>query len=103
MLEFALPHLQRMFPDLKRDWVMAAHVYRSDYTQPIVKPGYSRTIPDTRTPVEGLYLSTMAQIYPEDRGTNYAVREGFAMGGMIAHDIAGHTPEGSKATVAETV
>ena len=28
------------------------------------------------TPVANLLLATMAQIYPEDRGTNYAVRQG---------------------------
>jgi hypothetical protein len=28
------------------------------------------------TPIENLYLAGMSQIYPEDRGQNYAVRMG---------------------------
>ncbi len=89
MVDFALPHLQRMFPAFRRDWILDAHVFRSEFTQPIVKPGYSRLIPDAQTPVAGLWQCSMAQIYPEDRGTNYAVREGFRIGERIAASQAG--------------
>jgi hypothetical protein len=50
---------------------------------------YSRQIPDHETPIEGLHLATMAQIYPEDRGTNYAIREGRKIGKRLASDLAG--------------
>jgi protoporphyrinogen oxidase len=75
-LDFALPHLQRMFPDFRRDWVTAYHVWRARFSQPIVEPNYSRIIPEEDTPLANVFIATMAQIYPEDRGTNYAVREG---------------------------
>ena len=26
-------------------------------------------------PIQGMHICSMAQIYPEDRGTNYAIRE----------------------------
>ena len=51
-------------------------MWREPYAQPIVEKHYSELIPDVETPIEGVFLSTMAQVYPEDRGTNYAVREG---------------------------
>ena len=73
---FTLAHLRRMFPDLTDDRVLAAHVWRARYAQPVVERGYRRLIPATRTPVTNLFLATMAQIYPEDRGTNYAIRQG---------------------------
>jgi len=88
MLDFAMPHLQRMFPKFQRNWVIAAHLFKSDYTQPIVKPDYSKLIPDVKTPIEGFWLSSMAQIYPEDRGTNYAVREGRVVGDEISKTLA---------------
>lgn len=88
MLDFAMPHLQRMFPDLSRDWIDEAHVFRSAFTQPIVKPNYSKLIPDEKTPVDGLWLASMSQIYPEDRGTNYAVREGRLVAQRIAEQLA---------------
>ena len=38
--------------------------------------GYRQRIPPLRTPIEGLVLANTTQVYPEDRGTNYAVRLG---------------------------
>jgi protoporphyrinogen oxidase len=73
---FALPNLQRMFPAFSKDWIRAIHVWRARYAQPIVVRGYSRMIPDHRTSVPGAYIASMAQVYPEDRGTNYAIRDG---------------------------
>jgi protoporphyrinogen oxidase len=81
---FCLRHLQRMFPALTTDWILAAHVWRARYAQPIVIRRYGGLIPAMETPLPGLYLSSMAQVYPEDRGTNYAIREGRAAGRRIA-------------------
>lgn len=79
VLEFALPHLQRIFPKFSRDGIIDYRVWRAEYSQPIVVKHYSRLIPPYETPLSGLWLATMAQIYPEDRGTNYAVRDGRAV------------------------
>jgi hypothetical protein len=38
--------------------------------------GYRAKIPAVKTPVRGLVLANTTQIFPEDRGTNYAVRLG---------------------------
>ncbi len=38
--------------------------------------GYRERIPPLDTAVPGLVLANTTQIYPEDRGTNYAVRLG---------------------------
>jgi len=78
VLAFALPHLQRMFPALQADWILRHHVWRADWAQPVVTRQYSALIPP-QTPAPGLHLCSMAQIYPEDRGTNYAVRAGRAL------------------------
>lgn len=83
-LEFCIPPLQRMFPAFDRSWIQAFHVWRARYSQPIIVEGYSALIPDVETPIAGLYLSTMAQVYPEDRGTNYAIREGRDVGRRVA-------------------
>ena len=73
---YAVQHLRRMFPALTEGSVQAAHVWRARYAQPLVERGYQRLIPDLQTPLKNLYLASMAQIYPQDRGTNYAVRQG---------------------------
>ena len=78
VLDFALPHLQRMFPALHAEWILRHHVWRANWAQPVVTRQYSALIPP-QTPAPGLHLCSMAQIYPEDRGTNYAVRAGRAL------------------------
>ena len=83
-LEFALGHLQRMFPDFKREWIHEFRVWRADYAQPITERGYSDYVPGRATPFGNATISTMAQIYPEDRGTNYAIREGRSVAAEIA-------------------
>ena len=82
-LDFALPHLQRMFPEFRRDWIHRHHVWTARWAQPVVERGYSRLIPETDGPRPGLHLCSMAQIYPEDRGTNHAIREGRALARRI--------------------
>lgn len=76
IMRFTEPHLKKMFPSFERSWVTAFHVWRERYSQPLVTKHYSKLIPPHRLSIEGLWLSTMAQIYPEDRGTNYAVAAG---------------------------
>jgi protoporphyrinogen oxidase len=87
VVRFCLGHLQRMFPALTQDWVLGAHVWRARYAQPIVLRHYGSLIPDVSTPLPGLYLGSMAQVYPEDRGTNYAVRDGRAAGARMAEAL----------------
>lgn len=79
VVNFTLEHLTRMFPDLTREWVVDAHVWRARHSQPIVEKKYSQLIPSNESPIAGFYISSMAQIYPEDRGTNYAIQQGQAI------------------------
>ena len=81
--EYSLPYIRKIFPEFDRDWVIGYETWKAEYSQPIIVKNYSKMIPPTKTPIENLYLSTMAQIYPEDRGTNYAVRHGK----MVANQI----------------
>jgi hypothetical protein len=73
-----------MFPDFDRAWVTGSRLWRADYSQPIIERNYSELIPDVKAPINNVFISTMAQVYPEDRGTNYAVRNGVAAAELIA-------------------
>jgi hypothetical protein len=65
--------------------VLRSWLHREPAAQPIVTVGYKQRIPPLATPVRGLFLANTTQIYPEDRGTNYAVR----LGGEAAAAILG--------------
>jgi protoporphyrinogen oxidase len=70
------PGLRRINPGFERSWVKARWLHREPAAQPIVTVGYGERIPPLQTGVPGLVLANTTQIYPEDRGTNYAVRLG---------------------------
>jgi protoporphyrinogen oxidase len=84
VVAYSLKHLREMFPDLRDEWVLGSNVWRARYSQPIVERGYSALLEAIGLPFDNLHLASMAQIYPEDRGTNYAVREGRAAAIRIA-------------------
>jgi protoporphyrinogen oxidase len=68
--------LRAVNPAFSPDWVRHAWRFAEPAAQPIVTVGYADRIPPLRTPAPGLVLANTTQVYPEDRGTNYAVRLG---------------------------
>jgi protoporphyrinogen oxidase len=92
MLEYCIPFIQRIFPEFNRSWIIGHHVWKAQYSQPVITKHYSANIPPLKTPVDGLWLSTMAQIYPEDRGTNYAVRYGRRVAKQILEQFSQKLP-----------
>jgi len=85
LAEFS-PHLAKFNPAFQPDWVTGAWVHRAKYAQPVPPVGYLDLIPDIRTPLPGLYFASMSQVYPWDRGTNYAVEIGRKVATMILAD-----------------
>jgi protoporphyrinogen oxidase len=73
LLNEYLPHLQKMFRGFSRDWVKQLWAWRERFTQPLIGLHYSQLKPSFKTPIENLWLSCMAQVYPQDRGMNYAI------------------------------
>lgn len=82
------PHLSRFNPDFRPDWVTGVWTHKAKYAQPVPPVGYAEMIPELRTPLSGLYFASMSQVYPWDRGTNYAVEIGRDVAKMIAEDVA---------------
>jgi protoporphyrinogen oxidase len=76
VLDRYTPGLRRVNPAFDRSWVKRTWLHREPAAQPIVTVGYHERIPPLRTPAAGLVLANTTQVYPEDRGTNYAVRLG---------------------------
>lgn len=87
LFDLYLPHLKRINPAFDADWIEQKIVLRAKAGQPVITCDYSQRIPDHRTPIEGLYLANTLQIYPEDRGTNYSVRLGQTISGIVEEDI----------------
>lgn len=89
------PALKRINPAFSSDWVKQRWLFKAPYAQPIIRTEYSAHKPDHRTPIDGLYLETMTQIYPEDRGQNYSIKMGEDVAAMLVEDHTRHTAASS--------
>lgn len=76
LLERFLPALHKVNLHFERSWVRAHWLHREAYAQPIVPVNHGRAIPPLATPLPGLFWASMSQVYPWDRGTNFAVELG---------------------------
>ena len=76
LAEEFLPHLKKINPAFNRDWVNKIWVSKTSYAQPIPLLNHSANIPPIETPIPNLYFASMSQVYPWDRGTNFAVEIG---------------------------
>jgi protoporphyrinogen oxidase len=87
VLDRFLPHLARINPKFDRSWVLAAHVFKAPFAQPIVRVGYRDNLPPHRTPLANLWLANMGHVYPHDRGQNYSALLGEAVADRILAEL----------------
>ena len=83
LLNAYLPGLQKLFPHFEETWVEDVWAWGERYTQPVIVRHYSQLRPPFRTPIDNLWLCCMAQVYPQDRGMNYAL----VYGRKVANEI----------------
>ena len=76
LLEKFSSAFKKINPEFTLDWVKKVWVNKTNYAQPVPLVNHSRNIPAIQTPIDGLYFASMSQVYPWDRGTNFAVEIG---------------------------
>lgn len=91
--------LKKIFPEFDPSLVVDDGLFRLRNTQHIVDIGFEeeKLVPH-QTPCPGVLMCNFRQIYPMDRGTNYAVRDGDRMARMLLEDLAARkAPAGAAA------
>jgi protoporphyrinogen oxidase len=86
-VKYYLPYLRKVNPEFGESWIEKSFFFRALYAQPVVDCNYATSLPGFQTPVKNLYLATMAQVYPWDRGTNYAVKLGEDIAEIVLQKI----------------
>ncbi|MBD3362239.1 FAD-dependent oxidoreductase [Candidatus Dojkabacteria bacterium] len=79
--------LKKIFPQFDETQIHESKIYRFKFAQHIVNNSYKSKIPKYITPLDNVYLANFSQIYPEDRGMNFAVREGENIANIVAIDM----------------
>jgi protoporphyrinogen oxidase len=75
----AFGFLQHLNPALTDGDVIAAHIGRLRYAQPVCPPGFATKLPAVETSIRGLQIADTCFYYPEDRGISESVRFGKMM------------------------
>ena len=68
-----LDAFDKINPEFSKSWIKQHWLFKTPFAQPIPGIDHSQRIPEIETPINGLFLASMSQIYPWDRGTNFAV------------------------------
>lgn len=68
-----MKHLKKINKNFNPSWLKKYYVFKESYTQPLFRINDYKYIPEFITPLKNVYLVNMFQIYPWDRGINYAV------------------------------
>ncbi len=85
MLKRFTPFLKKLNPDFDKN-IIGAKLFKAPFAQPIIPINYSKIIPPMITPIKDVYLANIEQVYPWDRGTNYAVELGQKVSELILND-----------------
>ena len=81
-----LEGIKALNPKFDPSWVKDKWFFKDPGGQPVITTYYSRSIPEMRTGIQGLYLSNTTQVYPEDRGQNYSLLLGERAAEMMDAD-----------------
>ena len=87
LLELFLPYLKKINPGFEKSWVRNMWTFKAPYAQPVFPINYSGKVPGLKTKQEGLYVANMSMVYPNDRGTNYAVKMGNDVADLVLREL----------------
>ncbi len=80
-------YLKKTYPDFDVKQISEKKLFKFSHAQHVVTVDYEDKIPPYELALPNLYQANFAQIYPEDRGTNYAVREGKKIAQMVTENL----------------
>ncbi|MDD2694719.1 MAG: NAD(P)/FAD-dependent oxidoreductase [Anaerolineales bacterium] len=86
-----LPAIAHLNPAFSPEWINRTWLFRTSYAQPVPLLDHSCNIPPIQTPLDGLYFASMSQVYPWDRGTNFAVEIGRRAAGLMLQSHSANT------------
>lgn len=72
LAEYYLSFLRKIWPGIDKE-VVGYEISRTKFAQPVITAPWQQLSHTTNLP--NLYSTSMAHIFPEDRGVNYAIRE----------------------------
>lgn len=80
-------YLKKIYPEFDRKKIIKKFLFRFKNAQHVVTTNFQLPITNYELNKVKVYSANFAQIFPEDRGTNYAVREGIKVANLVMEDL----------------
>lgn len=87
ILDEYFSYLKMIRPDLKDSDLIAFKVFRDPYAQPIPEKGFSKMLPDMRTPISNLLIADSSFYFPEDRTIDQSIMVGKKLARLVKSKI----------------
>jgi len=78
-----LVYLKKIFPAFDESLIEKKRIFRFNWAQHVADTDYEKKIPDYKSGIEEVYFANFCQIFPQDRGMNYAIAEGEKVAKMV--------------------
>lgn len=72
--ELMLPALEKIFPAFHKHLIKKMYVFKTNTAAVVCDINFSKKVPECKTPIKNMFLSTMAHIYPDERSCNNSIR-----------------------------
>lgn len=86
LLKIYDPFLKKINPEYK-NILIDYEIFQAPFAQPLIPVNYSKILPALQTPLPNIILANIDQVYPWDRGTNYAVELGEKAAALVLSPI----------------
>lgn len=81
ILKLVCPHLEKIANH--KIIIKNSFLFKAPFAQPIFDKDFEKNMPTFKTPDKNFFIANLDMTYPYDRGTNYAVKLGKQVAGMI--------------------
>jgi len=85
-LEESLNCLKQVNPEFTSDWVLAKHVSRYEFAQPVCSANFYQQLPPVQTNIAGFMMADTSYYYPEDRGISESIKMGKQLAQLVSSE-----------------
>jgi protoporphyrinogen oxidase len=75
-IEKVSAYFKKINPSITESDILDMRIHRYHFAQPICKPNYLSTLPNSKLPINGLLVADTSYYYPEDRGISESIGYG---------------------------
>jgi protoporphyrinogen oxidase len=87
--------LPRIYPHFAQRRILSRHVFRTQTAATVCDLNFSAKVPSMQTSIPGLYIASMAHVYPDERSLNNSLRVAAEVCRVIGIPTFAEVPHGS--------